>query len=69
MSIFHAGFGLGSLLAPVFVSLDLEHTGSFHHSYFLIGTLNILVRCRLNLQTDLICGVLSHTQQESQQIT
>ena len=67
MSIFHAGFGLGSLLAPVFVSLDLEHTGSFHHSYFLIGTLNILVRC-CRLNTDLIRGVLSHTQQESQQI-
>ena len=43
MSLFHAGFGLGSLAAPVFVSFDLRSTGSFHHAYWLIGLLNILI--------------------------
>eukprot|EP01044_Picomonas_judraskeda_P019271 COSAG03_NODE_4027_length_1714_cov_1.825387_1_plen_445_part_00 len=71
MSVFHAGFGLGSLVslslaralslslslfvslspfdcgaeqvAPVIVSLDLDYTGSFHHSYFIIGMFNIMI--------------------------
>ena len=37
------GFGIGALLAPVFVSLDLSSSGSFHRAYYLIGAINLLV--------------------------
>ena len=30
--IFHAGFGVGSMLAPVLVSWDIEEHNSFHYS-------------------------------------
>ena len=30
--IFHAGFGVGSMIAPVLVSWDIEEHNSFHYS-------------------------------------
>jgi len=42
ISVLNAGFGLGSLVAPILVSLDLSATNSFHNAYWAIGLANIL---------------------------
>jgi hypothetical protein len=43
MNLLHAGFGLGSLIAPIVVSWDLAEHGNFHYAYVLIGVSNILI--------------------------
>lgn len=42
ISVLNAGFGLGSLVAPILVSLDLSATNSFHNAYWAIGLANVL---------------------------
>ena len=37
MSLFHAGFGCGSLIAPILVSWDLGANKTFHTAYIAIG--------------------------------
>ena len=37
----NAGFGVGSLVAPVLVSWDLAKYDSFHHAYWAIAVANI----------------------------
>ena len=43
MNLLHAGFGLGSLIAPIIVSWDLANHESFHYAYVIIGISNIVV--------------------------
>lgn len=43
MQLNNAAFGLGALIAPVLVSVELQNRGSFHWTYRAIGMLNLCV--------------------------
>ena len=53
--IFHAGFGVGSMIAPVLVSWDIEEHNSFHYSCVRLSLLPLVCTAVL------VCaGVLSN---------
>ena len=40
--MYHAGFGIGSMIAPILVSWDLKENESFHYAYWIIGAFTIV---------------------------